>query len=411
VHEVADDSLHHDTITDAIRANGRWPRRRAPPQCAAMRKSAPSRSAGRLRWIWLLAIAATAFAAAAVATRLVTAGSAEAAPAALKSPPPAAAPAAPPVAQTPAAPDPAGDRFDGFRGTTVRFASVDEAKALLGADDAWVAQTGELQRASLMGQINRPAPREAFRAFLAQQALAWPPEQRRRWQAALAQVAPAFERLGIRLPKDVLIVYTTGRESADTPHTRLNAVFLPRQFDQQQYSDVELMAHELWHVASRPDPALRTRVYAAIGFVPAPPLEFPAAWLAARLANQDATHHEHMMWVSLQGRTVALMPVMVADAAELRGAGATIVSAAQARLLEVIPGSGGVPTRAVMRGGQPVWHDPEQTPAYLDKLGGNSDYLTHPEETLADNIMFMVSGRKVPNPGLQDRIRAAIMGR
>ena len=374
-----------------------------------MRSTAPSRSAGRLRWIWLLAIAAVAFAVSALATRFVATRGAEAAPraAAAETPPPKALPAA--------APDRAAsadaDRFDGFAGATVRFADVDEAKALLGANDDWVAMTGDLQRASLMGDVNRPASREAFRAFLAQQALPWPADQRRRWLQALAQVAPGFARLGLKLPKEVLLVQTTGRESADTPHTRMNAVFLPRRFDQQQYTDVELMAHELWHVVSRHDPALRTRVYAPIGFVPAPPLEFPPAWLPARLANQDATHHEHMMWVSLQGRTAALMPVMVADAAELRSPGATIVSAAQARLLEVIPGSGGQPTRAVLRNGQPVWHDPEQTPAYLEKLGGNSDYLTHPEETMADNVMFMVSGRAVPNAGLQERIRAAILGR
>jgi hypothetical protein len=146
--------------------------------------------------------------------------------------------------------------------------------------------------------------------------------------------------------------------------------------------------------------------------VPAPPLEFPAAWQRARLANQDATHHEHMMWVSLQGRTVALMPVVVcADRDELRQGG-TIVSTAQARLVEVIPGSGGQPTRAVLKkNGEPVWHDPETTREYLDKLGGNSDYLIHPEETMADNIMFLVSGRKVPNTALQERIRAAIAGR
>jgi hypothetical protein len=369
-----------------------------------MRSTAPSRSAGRLRWVWLLAIAAVAFGASAVATRLVATRGAEAPPAAQAAPPTKLAAAEAPPAAT-------ADTYSGFRGTTVRFARIDEARALLGADDEWVAQTGELQRASLMGQLNKPAPRDAFRAFLAQQALPWPDEQRRRWLRALEQIAPAFERLGLKLPKDVLIVQTTGRESADTPHTRLNAVFLPRKFDQQQYTDVELMAHELWHIVSRHDRALRTRVYATIGFVPAPPLEFPPAWQATRLANQDATHHEHMMWVSLQGRTVCLMPVMVADAGELRLAGATIVSAAQARLLEVIPGSGGEPTRALMKGGQPVWHDPEQTPAYLEKLGGNSDYLTHPEETMADNVMFIVSGRKVPNPGLQDRIRAAIMGR
>jgi hypothetical protein len=361
----------------------------------------------RRRWLWLLALAAIAFGLSAAATRLLSARPA---------PPPAnaarPAPAATPAPAASAAPSavPTGDRFDGLTGTEVRFATVEEARTLLGADDAWVAATGEMQRASLMGAPNRPAPREAFRRFLAQQALPWPEDLRHRWMTAFTQLAPGFNRLGLKLPHHVLLVYTTGRESADTPHTRQNAVFLPRRFEQQQYTDVELLAHELWHVVSRYDPVLRTRLYTTIGYVPAPPLEFPVGWLPMRLANQDATHHEHMMWVSLHGRTAALMPVVVADPAELRGGG-NIVSAAQARLLEVIPGSGGEPTRAVMRKGEPVWHDPETTPEYLEKLGGNSDYLIHPEETMADNVMFLVSGRKVPNAALLERIRAAIASR
>jgi hypothetical protein len=36
--------------------------------------------------------------------------------------------------------------------------------------------------------------------------------------------------------------------------------------------------------------------------------------------------------------------------------------------------------------------------------------VIHPEETMADNIMFLVSGRKVPNPELQRRIEAALRG-
>lgn len=317
----------------------------------------------------------------------------------------AAAPA-PALAQ----PAPAADATDyrGFRGSVVRFADVAAGRAALSADDDWIAATSELQRASLMG-VKGPATREAFRAFQAQQVLPWPAATRQRMLRAMEQVAPVFNRLGIALPPEVLLVHTNGKESVATPHTRGPAFVYPLRFDQQSFSDGELLAHEFWHIVSRHNPALRTRLYQTIGFVPAAPLEWPAAWLPLRLANQDAPHHEHMMWVTLGDRPVALMPVVVADPAELRSGG-TIVTAARTRLLEVIPGSGGQATRAVLRKGQPVWHDPDRTPAYLEKLGGNSDYLVHPEETMADNIMFLVSGRKVPNPRLQAQIEAALRG-
>ncbi len=336
-------------------------------------------------------------------------------------PPPKVAMAAPanppvaravaPVAEPPQARAPVAIEagFTGFRGSVVRFASLEEGRAMLGADDAYIAASGELQRSSLLGlPAGSPrATRDAFRALQAASVQPWPAAMRARMQHALETVAPQFNRLGISLPPEVLLVSTNGRESAGIPHTRANVVVFPMRFDQQSFSDVELMAHELYHIVSRYNPGLRTRLYATLGFTAVAPLQWPAAWLPLRVANQDAPHHEHALWLTLEGRRVALMPVVVVDPAELKSGG-SIVTAADARLLEVTPGTGGEPTRPVLRDGAPVWHDPETTRPYLDALGGNSDYLVHPEETMADNVMFLVSGRKVPNPALLQRIEAAL---
>jgi hypothetical protein len=43
-------------------------------------------------------------------------------------------------------------------------------------------------------------------------------------------------------------------------------------------------------------------------------------------------------------------------------------------------------------------------------MGGNTSYMLHPEETMADNIAFLVSGREVPNPALLQRIKAVLLG-
>ena len=354
-------------------------------------------NASRRRWLLPVTVLAIGGAIAVASWRLLGAHGAAAVP--------MVAPAKAIAAASPGVPSQA---FDGFRGSVVRFASVAEGRAVVSADDDWIAATSELQRASLMGVKSGAAP-DAFRAFEAEAVVPWTDAARARYLKALEQVAPAFNRLGITLPTQVLFVQTTGKESAATPHTRGAAVMFPLRFDQQEFTDAEVVAHELWHVVSRHEPGLRSRLYATLGFVPAAPLEWPATWLPLRLANQDAPHHEHLMWVDIAGKPVALMPVVVADAAEL-SRGGTIVTAARTRLLEVIPGSGGQPTRAVMRKGQPVWHDPEATPAYLEKLGGNSDYLVHPEETLADNVMFLVSGRTVPHPELLSRIEAVLRG-
>jgi hypothetical protein len=65
------------------------------------------------------------------------------------------------------------------------------------------------------------------------------------------------------------------------------------------------------------------------------------------------------MRTTLNGRDVALMPLLVARRAELKP-GETFFDVLDVRLLEVT--SSATVTQAVRRDGQPVWHAPEQVP-------------------------------------------------
>lgn len=321
-------------------------------------------------------------------------------------PAPGAADPAPAAAVGPAAADP--DRFTGIANTTIRFADVDAGRAVVGAADAWIDRTSGWQRAVLMGRTSAP-DLDTFRAFQAASVQPWTPESRERWRRALEAIAPAFNRLHVPLPREVLLIRTDGRESAEQPHTRAHAVVLPAQFNQQQFSDAEVLAHELFHVVSRHQPELANRLYDLIGYDRVGELEWPAAWLPLRIANQDAPFDHHLMRVRIGGREATVMPVVLTSSTRLPPAnGDTLLELMQPRLLEVIPGAHTQATKPVMHNGQPVWHDPEATPDFLAHLGGNTDYVLHPDETIADNFMFLVSGRKVKNPRLLQRIEAVL---
>ena len=297
--------------------------------------------------------------------------------------------------------------YHGVHNTVIRFASVAEGRAALGADDEWIASTSELQRASMMG-IAPPASREAFRAWQAANVIEWPEHEEQRWRHALDAMAPALNALNLPLPRQILLVNTTGRESADTPHTRGYAIAIPSaSFDAQGFSDVEVLAHELYHVVSRHAPDLATRLYGLIGFEPAAELEWPAEWLPLRIADADAPHHRHLMRVDAGGEAASVMPVVVASHAPLQP-GEVITAVMELRLLRVVRGNPGEPTRAMRRDGEVLWHESQALPDFADKLGQNTDYTIHPEEAMADNFMFLVSGRRVPNPALIGRIKALL---
>jgi hypothetical protein len=298
-------------------------------------------------------------------------------------------------------------QFNGLPGTVVRFATVEQGRALLGTVDEWMPLTSELQRASTLGRTP-PVSVEEFRAFSADAVLAWTEPQQARWRKALERLAPKFAALRVSLPPEVLLISTNGRDAFDNPYTRGHAVVLPQaRLPDQAEADVYILAHELFHVVSRHAPALATRLYSTIGFESTAPLQWPAAWLAQRITNPDAPFDQHLMLTTFEGRAVALMPLLMASRAELK-AGESFFSVMQVRLLEVTPGDATQPTMPVLAGGQPVWHEPAQVPDYLARLGGNTNYILHPEETMADNFAFLVAGAPVRNRELLANIEAVL---
>jgi hypothetical protein len=252
-----------------------------------------------------------------------------------------------------------------------------------------------------------PVTLDAFRRWNGDAVRPWSAEQRTRWLSALTELAPAFARLRIPLPREVMLIATNGQESAGAPYTRANAVMLPGTARKPGISDVGLLAHELWHVASRHAPATANRLYAEIGFQPMGELRFPTAWDDIRIANPDAPVHRHAMRLQLDGRSAMITPVLVARRTELQ-AGETFFHVMDVRLLEVQPGSGGAPSTAVMRDGAPVWHALGGAHDYLKQLGGNTGYVIHPEEAIADNIVLLATGASARNQALLERLKAAL---
>lgn len=303
----------------------------------------------------------------------------------------------------------ADDAFTGVGGTTVRFASVVSGRRLLMADDDWMGATSAFQRRAVMGRAT-PVSLDEFKRWNGDAVRPWPAEQRARWRRALERLAPGLAALRIPLPPEVLLVATNGQESAGAPYTRAEAVMLPGEARMPGYDDAMLLAHELWHVASRHAPALASRLYAQIGFEPIPPLAFPEAWADRRIANPDAPENAHAIRLSAGDRQALFTPVLVASRTELKP-DETFFSVTDVRLLEVQVDADGRASRAALRDGQPAWLPLNGAHDYLRQLGGNTGYVIHPEETIADNVALLLTGQPGRNAELLARLRGVLLAR
>ena len=299
------------------------------------------------------------------------------------------------------------DVFDGLAGTRVRFADVDAGRALLMAEDEWLRATSEFQRRAVMGSAT-PVALEAFRRWNGDAVRPWSDELRARWRRALERLAPSFAALRIPMPAEVLLIASNGQESARAPYTRGHGVVLPGPAVSPGYSDPMLMAHELWHVAARHAPTLATRLYAEIGFDPIAELQFPPQWAGVRIANPDAPSNRHAMRLNIEGRSAWVTPVLIATRTELQP-DETFFSVMEPRLLEIEPGANGAPSRAAQRqDGRPRWHPLNGPHDYLRRLGGNTGYVIHHEEALADNVALLATGQRARNPELLARLKAVL---
>lgn len=291
-------------------------------------------------------------------------------------------------------------------GTRLGFATQAQTQALIQKDDAWLQAASPFQRAATMGLAGKGSQQKApglarFKSFLASTALDWPADEKTRWQKAAQELAPRLAQLQLaQKPQRIQLALTDGRDAANTPYTRGDTIYLPRNYAGKSSSDLELLAHEYFHILTRENPELAQSIYQLLGFSTAGELEWPAEWLPARIANPDAPHSRNVMALQREGKTMHVMPLLVAHRTELQP-GETFFHVLDVRLLSVTPGAGQQPSRA-LRGpnGQLQWTEVSETRDYLQRLGGNTNYVFHPEETAADNFAYLVSGRKVRNPEL-----------
>jgi hypothetical protein len=184
-------------------------------------------------------------------------------------------------------------------------------------------------------------------------------------------------------------------------------VYMPQDESSKRESVDTLLAHELFHIFSRHHPAAADRLYALLGFTPAPGLAWPAEWADARLSNPDAPAYRHTIRVAISEDKFDVMPVLVARRLSLEP-GQTIFNVLDVRLLAVQGSPDGRSSEPVRREGQLVWFPAMRTRAYLDQLGGNTPYVIHPEETMADNVAFLAVGRAVPNTALLESVRRTL---
>lgn len=291
----------------------------------------------------------------------------------------------------------------------VVFDTVEEGRRRIREDDGFLSRTGDFERATRL-KTNGPVTAAQFADFLAGTVREWSPQRRAKVQQAFDAIQPALARLALPLPKPVHLVHTTGEGEGYAAYTRGEAVILPTG-DIDRNDDLKsLLAHELFHVASRANPAMRDRVYAAIGFEPCGEVLLPPALRARRLTNPDAPVDRHAIRVEVDGSPVWAVPVIhLTPDANKPGQRGEFFDHLVSELLVVERTAAGGNRVPGGPSGKRVSMDDAK--GFWERVGRNTTYAYHPEEILADNFAMLATGAKgAKSPEVLERVRKAIAG-
>ncbi|MDX1945511.1 MAG: hypothetical protein SFU86_08880 [Pirellulaceae bacterium] len=299
-----------------------------------------------------------------------------------------------------------GDDLPLIGETVVHFATPAEGVAILTADDDF---TRSLSRFDLQVRLKNggEVSLDQWRKFVAGEVLTWTPENERPVREALERLRLRLGKYRLPLPGRISLVHTSGREESNAAYTRGQAIILPEKVLAYAPTQLDrLLVHELFHVLSRNNPALRRDLYALIGFKLLPPLEMPADLVDRRITNPDAPLVDAYIEVKGDAGKFLGAPVLYSSAkqfdAEKKG---SLFSYLTFRLL-VIHQVGSAWQPLLTEAGQSVVIDPRKLPSYLDQIGRNTNYVIHPDEILADNFVHLVlEDKELNTPRIVDEMR------
>jgi hypothetical protein len=299
--------------------------------------------------------------------------------------------------------DSKGADVDLARGSVAHFASIDEGREILGNRDEFVQRLSPFDRAARL-KTDRPVSEEEFLKFVKSSVLEWTDPERKKIEDAIGGIRPGLQSLSLALPPKINFVKTTGVEEGKAFYTRDSAIILPA--GELDSASPELLqktiAHELFHIFSRQNPALREKLYHIIGFTKCDEVQFPADIRDRKITNPDAPRNDHSIKVHLDDREVAGVPILFSKAPNYDvSRGGEFFNYMQLKLF-LLPATGNTAGGAELVA-------PEQISGFIEQVGQNTSYLIHPEEILADNFALLVLGMEdVPSPEILKRMRAVL---
>jgi hypothetical protein len=290
---------------------------------------------------------------------------------------------------------------------TLSFATVEKARELLRSRDEFIQRLSPFDRCARL-KTDRAVSEDQFLDFVAKSARPWESGEQKKLEAVASFLRTRLAGLKLTFPKTVWLVKTDGTEEGGAAYTREDAVILPANLVSAPEAGLRgILAHELFHVASRHDPKRRDALYAAIGFTRCDEIKLPEPLRARQITNPDAPSIEHFIRVTRAGKEWTVVPVLISRAARYDpGAGGEFFAYMQFRFLAIQKGRDR--WEPILENDQPMLLSPGQASNFSHQVGRDG-MPPQPEEIVAAHVEALVGGSGQPrSPEITARIRQVL---
>lgn len=194
------------------------------------------------------------------------------------------------------------------------------------------------------------------------------------------------------MPEDIrLVKVRTNHYGADVYYTRGHNIMIPenaltRQGARQMLEPV--MIHEVFHLVSRYDVALREKIYALIGFFPHKmDMKVPKRISDRWLTNPDGVSTDYYIELRDEDKVAKAVPLILSNKEEFTSANPTFFSYLQFDLFEL---EDATQTLLLSEKLSTTLTD-GMMPGFFEQIKDNTQYIIHPDEIAADNFIYAVT--------------------
>jgi hypothetical protein len=292
------------------------------------------------------------------------------------------------------------------KGCSVRFATVAAAQAHLAKRDVYVKNLSPFERAAKIKKAG-PVSTGQYLEFIQNQTLEWNNADKKKLGQVIVAAKPKLAKFANHLPQRIHLIKTTGNDEGAAPYTRGASIILPERFIRQSAKSLErLFYHELFHIVSRSNPKLRDELYGIIGYEKCGSVSLPDDMMPRRISNPDAPVVEHCIRVSKDGESRWCAPVLFSRTPKYDPkTGGSFFRYLQFRLMAIDRKT----SKAILKDGKPILWKHDAVEGFFEQIGRNTNYIIHPEETLANNFIHLMTGKQdLKNPEIPKKIEAVL---